>query len=130
MPTEPNWRWPNFSPDELRCKHTGEMRMDPAFLDRLQRLRSALGFALPVTSGFRSPSHPEEAKKARPGAHAQGRAVDIAIGGPQLYTLLTYAPALGFTGLGVSQRDGQPRFVHLDDISGSPYIARPMVWSY
>lgn len=123
-----NWsRWPNFTEAELRCSHTGECVVDPRLLDCLQELRDAVGTALVVSSGYRHPTHPEEAKKEQPGAHALGLAVDLRTGSHLAYRILTYAPSLGFTGIGVSQRQGAPRFVHLDIWQEPP---RPNVWSY
>lgn len=120
-------RWPNFTESELRCSHTGECMVDPRLLDSLQGLREMLGVPLGVSSGYRHPTHPEEAKKERPGAHALGLAVDIRADGHLAYRILTFALALGFTGIGISQRQGAPRFVHLDIWQEPP---RPNVWSY
>lgn len=78
MPTEfPDWRWPNFTPEEMACKETGALVIQPAFMDRLQRLRTELGFPFVISSGYRSARHSVERAKARPGAHVLGRAVDI-----------------------------------------------------
>lgn len=51
------WRWPNFTPDELRCQGTGLLRYDPLFLDRLQDLRVAFNRPMRVTSGCRAKAH-------------------------------------------------------------------------
>ena len=79
-----------------------------------------------VTSGYRCPQHPIEAKKAAPGAHASGCAVDIGVEGQDAHRLLKLAFAAGFTGIGVQQK-GSGRFIHLDTLEGGP---RPNVWSY
>ncbi len=120
-------RWPNFSEAEMRCKHTGQCEMDPDFMDKLQALRSRLDKPLAVTSGYRAASHPVEAAKAEPGAHSRGMAADIECDGRLAFQILALAPQLGFTGIGVSQRSGKGRFVHLDTWTGGP---RPNVWSY
>lgn len=128
-----SWRWPNFTPQELACKHTGAFAMSPAFLDRLQELRSELGFAFAVTSGYRAPSHPVEAGKKWPGAHCYGRAVDIAADGARALKIVERARAFGFTGIGVSQPVGQlgGRFIHLDDMQPDEFHAvRPHFWTY
>ena len=65
--TASNWpidRWPNFAFAEMACQETGECAMDKATMDRLQLLRSHLGFPLTITSGYRSPRHSIEAAKA------------------------------------------------------------------
>lgn len=119
-------RWPNFSREEMACKHTGRCKISPDLMDALQGLRSQLGVPLYVTSGYRDPSHPVERAKPVPGTHAQGLAADIACDGALAYRILAAAPACGFTGIGVSQKGGE-RFVHLDIWTGGP---RPNVWSY
>ena len=66
--TADNWpsqRWPNFAQREMICSHSGECRLDPTSMDCLQRLRSAVGLPLPVSSAYRSPDHPVEASKER-----------------------------------------------------------------
>jgi uncharacterized protein YcbK (DUF882 family) len=104
--------------------------MQPAFMERLQGLRTAFGKSLNVSSGYRHPTHPVEASKgASTGAHTTGRAVDIAIQGADARALVALAIAHGFTGIGIKQHGGA-RFVHLDDLTGSSTQPRPHIWSY
>jgi zinc D-Ala-D-Ala carboxypeptidase len=120
-----DWRWASFTREEMRCKHSGKNGMRPETMDRLQNLRTSYGKPMKITSGYRDATHPIEAGKATPGAHASGQAVDIAVGpGEDVYELVRLALFHGFTGIGISQRTGQPRFVHLDD------LPRKAVWSY
>lgn len=131
--TFPRDRWPNFSFDELKCRHTGRLCLEPESMDRLQRLRSSLGFPFPIASGYRHTTHPVEARKAAPGAHALGRAFDVAVYGDRAYALLAAATAFGFTGLGIAQKLGSPvpeRYIHLDDCGADFHAQRPQVWSY
>lgn len=129
-----HWRWPNFSPEELRCKHTGALIVVPAFMDKVQAMRSALGFPWPISSGYRHTSHPAEVGKDQPGAHTFGRAVDVKVYGERAMQIVELARAFGFTGIGVAQRPGSPidkRFVHLDDMAAEDFHApRPYLWSY
>ena len=60
-------QWPNFSYKELACQHTGTMNLSEDFLIALQELRDAYGKAMTITSGYRSPEHPIEAKTSSPG---------------------------------------------------------------
>jgi len=53
----------NFTKEEFNCQHTGENRMEEEFLLKLDQLRDNCGFPFVITSGYRSPSHPIEAKK-------------------------------------------------------------------
>jgi len=127
------WRWPHFTPDELRCRcGCGRVDMAPDFLDRLEQLRVAFGRPLSVCSGFRCPAHnanPLVSHSGDRGPHTTGRAVDIRIGRGDAYALNALAPALGFTGIGFAQK-GDARFIHLDDLPDAPGQPRPTVWSY
>ena len=116
-----------LSKAEFDCSHTGRNEMKPEFIEALQRVREKCGFAFNITSGYRDPSHPEEAKKAEPGYHSQGIAVDLACWSDQAYFILKYAFEEGFTGIGVSQESEQARFIHLDM---RPAPASPRVYSY
>lgn len=115
-------KYPNFTKAEFDCKHTGRNDMQPAFMDALQALRTEYGHSMAITSGYRDPSHPEEARKAQPGEHSQGLASDIACGADQAYKLVALALKHGFTGIGISQRSGIPRYIHIDKRPGTPVI--------
>lgn len=126
-----NWnRYPNFSVNEFRCSHTGKDGMQPEFMDRLQKLRTAFGRPMFISSGYRHETHPIEARKATPGAHTFGRAADIAIEGGDARELVGLAIAHGFTGIGVNQKGASGRFIHLDDLEQAPGRPRPWLWSY
>ena len=122
-----NWVWKNFTPKEMRCQHCGADGIKPELMNALQKLREVYGKPMRVTSGYRCPQHPIEAKKASPGAHASGLAVDIGVEGAEAYQVMKLAFELGFTGIGVNQK-GTGRFIHLD-VAGAPF-PRPTVWSY
>ena len=120
-----NWdKYPNFSEAEFRCRETGENEMQAEFMDKLQALRVRYGKPMRITSGYRSPRHSIEARKAEPGTHAQGIACDIGVKGADALLLVKLALDMGFTGIGVSQKSGGARFIHLDI---APRIA---IWSY
>lgn len=119
-------KYPNFEPQEFACLHTGEVEMTPGFMDKLQALRTEYGKPMRVTSGYRSPEHPIEAAKDKPGSHASGCAVDISVNSIDAYTLVKLAIKHGFTGIGISQKQGS-RFVHLDTLDEYP---RPNIWTY
>lgn len=118
-----SWRWPDFSPFELRQRQTGVVVIDPAFLDKLQELRDAYGKPMPVTSYYRSPEYNAVVSSTgRTGPHTTGRAVDIAVRGYEAAVLTGLAVDLGFTGFGWQQK-GAGRFLHLDTLE-------PRSWSY
>jgi uncharacterized protein YcbK (DUF882 family) len=125
----PDWasgRWPNFRAAEFADRVTGDLRMDPLFLDRLQVLRAAFARPMLITSGYRDPVR--NAGIGGGPAHPAGQAVDIGISGADAMALLSMAIAHGFTGIGVQQQ-GARRFLHLDRFTGSA-APRPALWSY
>jgi len=117
---------PNFSLSEMACKCgkcKSECNMQQEFMERLQIMRAHLG-PMVVTSGYRCPLHPEEAKKARPGAHAQGQAADIAaVDGEHRFKILQEAVRAGMVGIGIANS-----FIHVDD--GHDSASRPWQWKY
>lgn len=132
--TAENWpsdRWPNFPAHEMACKETGELAMNAEFMDMLQLLRLELGFAMVVSSGYRSARHSIEKRKAIPGAHNTGMAADILINGHNADRLVRAAMRMGFSGIGVKQHgDHSRRFIHLDTVRSGNQFARPLIWSY
>ena len=110
-----------FSKKEFDCQHTGNNLMKLEFLRKLEELRDLCGFPFVITSGYRDPKHPIEAKKAILGTHAQGIAADIKIGyGGDRRKLVEKALELGFGGVGVAKD-----FVHVDIREGLPVL-----WGY
>lgn len=99
-----------FKLSEFNCKHTGKNEMQPEFLELIDKLRDVCGFPFVITSGYRDATHPIEAKKSKPGTHAQGIAADIRVNnGAAAYILQKNAYALGFTGIALGNG-----FVHVD----------------
>ena len=110
-----------FKLSEFNCTHTGENRMEPEFLEKLDNLRDYCGFPFVITSGYRNPSHPLEAVKEIPGTHAQGIAADIKMtNSAHRYSLIKAALDHGFTGIGIAGT-----FIHLDTRGTAP-----VVWTY
>jgi uncharacterized protein YcbK (DUF882 family) len=115
----------NFTEGEFRCQYTGEVHMRTAFMAALQNLRRVYARPMIITSGYRDPTHPVEARKAKPGAHARGIAADIAATGADLYWLLHHAAILGFPRIGVART-----FLHLDIGTEAAGLPSPRVWTY
>lgn len=105
------WRWPNFTPQEVACKGTGELLVNPHALDKLQKLREAMGHPLIVVSGYRSEAHNARVGGVPNSAHRLGAAFDISVVNADPETLIRAARGLGFTGIGTYPRQG---FVHVD----------------
>ena len=124
-----SWESPYFSSEEMKCSHTGLEKMDAGFMELLTELRAAYAKPMRVTSAYRDPTHPIEAKKSKPGAHTTGKAVDIEVARSEAYELMHLAFAMGFTGIGVQQK-GDSRFIHLDNMTEDDGFPRPTVWSY
>ena len=100
----------HFTLEEFKDRITGEVKMDPEFLKKLDELRERCGFPIYIISGYRSPEHPVEKIKPRPGQHTNGTAADIrALSGVYRYIIMKHAIDLGFTGIGV-----YPTHIHLD----------------
>ena len=111
-----------FKLEEFACQETGENEISEEFVHALDALRHEAGFPFVITSGYRSPSHSIEAKKAVPGQHTTGRAADIAVSdGVQRYCLVAAAVKLGFSGIGIPKSG----FVHVDTRTTTPVI-----WGY
>lgn len=115
---------PNFSRDEMQCKcGCGRCEMRQNFMDMLQALRNVVG-PLSVNSGYRCPDHHDEAEKVSPGAHSQGRAVDIQWPASMgRYEIVQLAMKMGFIGIGF-----EGEFLHLDN--GHDHKHRPAMWTY
>jgi len=111
-----------FTLEEFNCQVTGENKMEPEFLQKLDRLRGECGFPFVITSGYRHPiEHPIEAAKEVPGTHAQGIAADILVqDSVSRMVLVKKALELGFKGVGIAKT-----FVHVDTRGTTP-----VMWLY
>ena len=120
-------KYPNFKASEFACSHCGAQGIQEELVAKIQQLRTKYGKSMRITSGYRCPQHPVEARKTAPGAHALGLAADVGVEGAEAYKVLQIALKLGFTGIGVQQK-GSGRFIHLDVRNGQ--LPGPVVWSY
>ena len=120
---------PYFTEAEMRCKHTGECHMNADFMEWLIILRKRYARPMRINSAYRHPTHPAERnKKGTLGDHPQGCAVDVAVRGADALALLELAIGMGATRVGVSQKSGGPRFIHIS--RGSVGLPTPALWSY
>jgi hypothetical protein len=93
-----------FNRSDFDCQETGNNEMSDEFLWAIDALRHECGFPFIITSGYRDPTHSIEARKAKPGTHAQGIAADIRItDGNQAYKIIETAQSMGFNGIGVAK---------------------------
>ncbi len=125
-------RWPNFTPDEMRCKGTGALLIVPEFMDRLQELRNIYGQPIHISSAYRTSQYNEKVSSTgKDGPHTTGRAVDISVYGQNAVLLIKLSIECGFTGIGIKQKGPiSGRFIHLDDLKQQSGRPRPWIWSY
>lgn len=110
-----------FKVEDFICKETGENKISLSFISRLDELREVCGFPFIIVSGYRSPNHSIEKKKAVPGTHSQGIAADILVrNGIERRKVVKEAIRLGFNGVGVAKT-----FVHVDTRKTDPVL-----WQY
>jgi hypothetical protein len=105
------WRWKNFSPAEIACRGTGQLKLVPEAMDRLQELRDLLGKPLIVRSAYRSPEHNRAVGGAKASKHMDGMAFDIAMANHDPVAFEVAAREVGFLGFGYYPRSG---FMHID----------------
>ncbi|MCC6006491.1 MAG: DUF882 domain-containing protein [Rhodobacteraceae bacterium] len=105
------WRWKNFSPAEIACRGTGQLKLHPAALDKLQALRDRLGKPLILRSAYRSPEHNRAVGGAPRSKHMDGAAFDIAMSNHDPVAFEAAAREVGFLGFGFYPRSG---FMHID----------------
>jgi zinc D-Ala-D-Ala carboxypeptidase len=105
------WRWKNFSPDEIACRGTGQLKLHPEALDKLQALRNRLGKPLILRSAYRSPEHNRAIGGATRSKHLDGAAFDIAMANHDPAAFEAAAREVGFLGFGFYRRSG---FMHID----------------
>ena len=126
VPTR-DWRWKNFSPAEIACRGTGQLKLVPEAMDKLQALRDRLGKPLIVRSGYRSPEHNRRVGGAKASKHMQGTAFDISMANHDPVAFEAAAREVGFLGFGYYPRSG---FMHIDlgpaRSWGDPFTARPV----
>ena len=110
VPAE-DWRWPDFSPAEIACRGSGQIKLHPAALDTLQALRDRLGKPLIVRSAYRSPEYNRAVGGAKASKHMIGTAFDISMANHDPVAFERAAREVGFLGFGYYPRSG---FMHVD----------------
>jgi len=118
-----------FKPKELACRHTGDQGFDLDFLKTLNAIREECGFSFALSSAYRSPEHPIEARKEVKGAHTHGKAVDILASGENALEIIRVAQKHGIQRIGIQQK-GSGRFIHLDGCTEDDGFPCPAIWSY
>ena len=118
-----------FTDEELACPCCRVNGFEPTTLTKLNALREACGFPIPLNSAYRCEAYNKACGFTQ--THATGQAVDPRVSHKQAAKLNELAPKFGFTGIGVSQKGAvSGRFMHLDDLDAAPGRPRPHIWSY
>ncbi len=110
----------HFSKVELACHCCGELKIESALIEALERLRVLAGKEIIVHDGYRCPAHNQEVGGVTDSEHTRGMAADIAIHGlslQQMYELALQVSTFRNGGIGVY--DGC--FLHVDT---RPHAAR------
>lgn len=114
------WRWRWFSPAEIACRGTGQVKLTAESmdaLDKLDALRERMGHPLIVNSGYRSPEHNRRVGGAPRSKHMEGIAFDISMVNVDPHRFEREARALGFNGIGIyppQKPSGARNFIHID----------------
>lgn len=109
------WRWPSFSPEELRNRDDDDPRLIVDFdaLDKLQALRDQLGHPIIINSAGRTPKWNRHVGGEPNSFHLQGRAFDVLMANQDPAAFEAAARAVGFTGFGYYAKHKNP-FMHID----------------
>ena len=107
-PPGDGWRWSDFSPAEMACRHCGEGYHWPAFMDALQAARDRVGRPFRVLSAHRCSLHNARVGGAPRSQHLR-LAVDIGLRGHDRHALHRALRDAGFTGFGF-----YTTFIHAD----------------
>lgn len=86
----------HFDRSEFRCHHCGRIKLVPALVWHLEVLRSDVGRALVIVSGYRCPVHNRAVRGAKNSRHMVGDAADLVEG----VVTVDEAAAAGFRGIG------------------------------
>jgi|TARA_R110002096_G_scaffold173801_1_gene349323 zinc D-Ala-D-Ala carboxypeptidase len=103
------WKWKYFSPKEMACRGTGQLKISSGLLDSLDLLRIRFDSPITILSAYRSVYHNSCVGGAVRSRHLFGDACDISIRNKDKFLLEKLALELKFTGFGYYNT-----FLHLD----------------
>jgi len=103
------WRWDDFAPEEVACRHCGELIIHFESMDCLQALRTRLGKPLILNSAYRCLDWNHLCSGSPRSKHLLGKAFDLDLAGHDRDELVAAALAVGFRGIGKYDT-----FLHID----------------
>jgi zinc D-Ala-D-Ala carboxypeptidase len=127
-----------FKPEEFESKQfvggkwvrlpgSGQL-MDRLFVWKLDGIRHAWGGPLSINSGYRTEEHNENVGGAANSGHRHGRAADVNTKGwtfDKVRRFQRLCREYGMTGFGEGNN-----FVHIDDLTSTEGVSRPLMWDY
>jgi hypothetical protein len=111
-------RWPNFTAQEIACSHCGELYIDIASIDMIQKARDILG-PIRLNSAHRCIIHNSHVGGAINSQHKK-IAFDVSVQGRDRQAVLQGLQQAGFTTFGFYQT-----FVHTDIRPGRSWVSGP-----
>jgi len=119
----PAERWPNFTAKELACPHCGELYIDRASIDLIQRARTSFG-PLRINSAHRCIIHNVHVGGAPMSQHKK-IAFDVSVRGLDRFAVLRALQGAGFTTFGLYQT-----FIHTDIRPGRRWYSGPRTCAF
>lgn len=120
----------NFSSSEFECPcGCGESKMNAKFMTRLQTFRTVMDIPISIVKGSGYICKDFASNKSEE-LHTTGRVAMPKIKSGLLFKAVNVAMSLGFTGIGIKNKNGSIQ-LHLDDINESVgNQPRPYLWTY
>jgi len=120
----------DFSSSDFKCPcGCGEVKMNKKFMERLQIFRDVIGLDIKIAKGGGYICK-EYANSKSEEMHTTGRVAMIKVKGGVMFKAVNIAMSIGFTGIGVKNKNGSVQ-LHLDDIEGfAGNQPRPYLWTY
>lgn len=105
----------HFTGKEFVCD-CGQLKIDTAFINKLETLRKLLNVPMTITSGYRCPKDNAAAHGAKQSMHLYGQACDFMLNGKMngmdvFYQATAIMPRAGFYQSG---RDKNKSYIHVD----------------
>jgi len=120
----------DFSKGDFECPcGCGESKMNAKFMTRLQTFSDVMNIPIKIVQGGGYICK-DSAKTKSEELHTTGRVAMPKIKSDLLFKAVNVAMSIGFTGIGIKNKNGSVQ-LHLDDIEeSSSKNPRPYIWTY